>query len=160
MADLKKELAKLGMENIVTLLNSGNVIFVSENKGITELEEQMSKHLEDVFGFFIPTIIRKSSMISDLLEVNPFKEVALAKDIRLYVSFLRKDIESNLQLPWASEDGSFKILGMKDKTIWSVLDLSVSKTPKGMGFLENYYGKDITTRNWNTIVRMGKKLDS
>ncbi len=160
MADLKKELTKLGLENTVTLLNSGNVIFDSINVDMASLEKQVSKHLEDVFGFFIPTILRRSKMILDLLDEGPFKDEILTKDVRLYVSFLWKDAESNLQLPWTSEDESFKVIGRKDRTILSVLDLSISKTPKAMEVLEKHYGKGMTTRNWNTIVRVGKKLNS
>lgn len=40
----------------------------------------------------------------------------------------------------------------------SILDLSLNKTTKGMDVLEKIYGKDSTTRNWNTIKRIEKKL--
>ena len=99
-------------------------------------------------------------MIYKLMSNNPFKDIILTKDIRLYVSFLRKDTESALQLPWTSDDNSFKIIDKIDGTIVSVLDLSVSKTIKGMEVLERNFGKDITTRNWNTINRVAKKLDA
>ena len=32
------------------------------------------------------------------------------------------------------------------------------KVPKAMEILEKYYGKDNTTRNWNTIERIGMKI--
>lgn len=155
MADLSKELEKLNFENIETLLNSGNIIFDAINDN---LEKKISEHLEKSFGFPIPTIIRKSEMIYELVSNNPFKDVKLTKDTRLYVSFLRKKDNTELKLPWKSSDNSYEIIGKSDKTILSVLDLSVSKTPKGMEALEKYFGKDITTRNWNTIERIEKKL--
>ena len=158
MADLKKELQKLELENIVTLLNSGNIIFDSSSESISMLEKKVSEHLKKSFGFSIPTIIRKSELIYELLNKNPFKDVKLTKDIRLYVSFLRKNDKTNLKLPWKSSDNSYIIIGKNDQTILSVLDLSISKTPKAMGALEKYFGKDITTRNWKTIERIGLKL--
>jgi len=159
MADLKKELQKLELENVVTLLNSGNIIFTSTRISESKLEKKISEHLEKSFGFPIPTLIRKSEFIYELLSSNPFKNVKLTKDIRLYVSFLRNNDNTELKLPWKSSDNSYKIIEKKDKTILSVLDLSVSKTPKGMEILEKYFGKDITTRNWNTVERIGKKLN-
>ncbi len=158
MVDLRSKLEKLGFENVLTLLNSGNVIFDAISDTTEELEKTISKHLEKVFGFPIPTIVRKSETIYSLLDKAPFKDVLLTKDIRLYVSFLKKDIEANLQLPWTSDDNSFKIIDKIDKTVVSVLDVSVSKTPKAMEVVERYFGKDITTRNWNTIKRIEKKL--
>ncbi|MEP4095053.1 DUF1697 domain-containing protein [Reichenbachiella sp.] len=158
MADLKKEMEKLGFENIVTLLNSGNVVFDSVSDTVKNLEVKISKHLEQAFEFPVPTIIRTVKTIDELLTSNPFEHVSLTKDIRLYVSLLREDNSPELELPWKNEDGSFEILEVRDKMIISVLDLSVTKTPKGMEALEKMYGKDITTRNWNTIDRIGKKL--
>ena len=118
----------------------------------------MSVQLEKVFGFPIPTLIREAEMINDLWNNNPFREERVSKDIRLYVSFIRKNVDFDLQIPWASTDDSYKIIAIRNKTICSVLDLSVSKTPKAMEVLERYFGKDITTRNWNTIGRIVKKL--
>ncbi|MEX0289587.1 MAG: hypothetical protein AB3N14_10805, partial [Flavobacteriaceae bacterium] len=64
-----------------------------------------------------------------------------------------------MSLTWDSEDGAYRILEHQNKNILSVLDLSVSQTPKAMEILEKAYGKQqITTRNWKTIERIVKKL--
>lgn len=57
-------------------------------------------------------------------------------------------------VPYISEDKAFQIISIRDKTILSALDLSVTSTPKGMDDLEKLFGKNITTRNWNTIRRI------
>jgi uncharacterized protein (DUF1697 family) len=159
MAELRKEMEKLNFEKVITILNSGNIIFDSTKDDVKSLEKTISDHLEKIFGFPIPTILRKSEMIYHLLDSDPFKDVLLTKDIRLYVSFLQEDVETDLQFPWASDNKAFKIIDKIDKTIVSVLDLSITKTPKGMESLERYFGKHITTRNWNTIKRIEKKLE-
>lgn len=158
MVLLREEMEKLNFENVVTLLNSGNILFDAVPDDLENLEHTISEHLEEVFGFPIPTIIRKSETINGLLNMNPFKDISLTKDIRLYVSFLKKKIEMDLELPWTNNDGSYKIIAKTDNTILSVLDLSVTKTPKAMDMLREYCGTDITTRNWNTIKRIEKKL--
>ncbi|MBE0648758.1 MAG: DUF1697 domain-containing protein [Bacteroidales bacterium] len=156
MVDLRREFEKLNHKNIVTLLNSGNIVFDAINSDIEELEKKISSHLEKFFGFPIPTIIRTAEMIHRLLDNSPFHDVGLTKDIRLYVSFLRENNQVSLKLPWNSPDNSLKIIGITNKTVLSVVDLSVSETTKAMALLERYFGKDITTRNWNTIERIGK----
>ena len=158
MADLRKELAILGFENIITILNSGNIIFDAKADTIENLETIVSTHLEKHFGFPIPTIVRKAKTIITLFSDNPFEGIERTKEIRLYVSFLKKDRASNLELPWSSADESYKIIKKRDKNILSVLDLSISKTPKAMEALEKQFGKGITTRNWNTIERIDKKM--
>lgn len=159
MAELRKEMEKLGFQKVETLLNSGNVVFEATTYDLEKLEVTISEALEKAFGFAIPTLLRRAEMINQLLNKDPFKDVTPSKDIRLYVSFLRNDPTIDLHLPWMSDDNSFKIIEETDKTILSILDLSSSKTPKAMDALERYFGKDITTRNWNTLKRLEKKIN-
>ncbi len=157
MGELQMKLQEWGFEHVVTLLNSGNVIFTTTSNP-EDLEKTISEYLEHTFGFPVPTIVRDSEMINRLFQEAPFQGIEVHKDIRLYVSFLKKSAAVNLKIPWASSDNAYKILAIHDKTILSVLDLSVSNTPKAMEGLEKYFGRDITTRNWNTIARIVKKL--
>jgi uncharacterized protein (DUF1697 family) len=158
MADLRKELELLGLNNIETILNSGNIIFDTASEDLKTLENIIPEKLENTFGFPIPTILRQSTIIQQLFMEAPFKNEEITKDIRLYVSFLKEDNAPKLDLPWNSPDNSYRILNVMDRTIISVLDLSVSKTPNAMKALENFYGSEITTRNWKTIERIVKKL--
>lgn len=158
MSELKKEMERLGFENIVTILNSGNLIFTATQTEIQKLEDRISKHLESIFGFKVPVIIRSAESIIALYNNDPFKDEKITKDIRLYISFLKEKNSPELDLPWISEDGAYKIIYLSNTAILSVLDLSISKTTQAMKALEELAGKDITTRNWNTIERIIKKL--
>ena len=51
MAELKVEFTKLGYSNIITLLNSGNVIFNSDSANRQEIESRLTSQLETKFGF-------------------------------------------------------------------------------------------------------------
>jgi uncharacterized protein (DUF1697 family) len=160
MAELRKELEGLNFENVLTMLNTGNILFDTNTGDGEQLERLISKHLEKTFGFPIPAILRTSKAISELIDLDPFKNITVTKEHRLYISFLRKDVNANFKIPWTSEDGSYQIISKLGNTIISVLDLSRSKTPKAMDALENFFGKDITTRNWNTIKRIAEKLEA
>lgn len=159
MADLRRLMEKMGFNQITTILNSGNVIFQTPTEKEGALEPVIAQELLSHFGFPIPVIVRKADVISDLLQRNPFHTIEVTKDIRLYVSFMKDEPSTELVLPFTSEDSSFRILEVQDRIIYSVLDLSVSQTPKGMDTLEQLFGKNITTRNWNTLQRIAKKLN-
>lgn len=158
MADLRSELESLGFQNVVTLLNTGNIIFDSDETDMDDLQIKMAAHLEQAFGFPIPTLIKTAQSINALIEMRPFEDITVTKQIRLYLSFLWREAQTDMIFPWSSEDRSYQIIGIQDKTIISVLDLSVTGTPKGMESLEKRFGKDMTTRNWNTILKIGAKL--
>ena len=154
MASLREVLNELNCKNVKTLLNSGNIVFDTSETDIQALEDKTEKHLAKSFGFPIPVILRKKTEILQLVENDPFKNVSVNKNIRLYVSFLKHSPECTLTLPYTSKDNAFRILSIENKTILSVLDLSISNTTKGMDDLEKNFGKEITTRNWNTIEKI------
>jgi uncharacterized protein (DUF1697 family) len=158
MADLQKLLKAHGFANVVTLLNSGNVIFESAETQISALEKVIAEMLDKHFGFSIPLLLRNAEDILFIRNADPFKGIEVTKDTRLYVSFIKREPASSLMLPWISKDNSFRILDCANKAVFSVLDLSVTQTVKGMETLEQLFGKDITTRNWNTVVKIAELL--
>lgn len=158
MKELKNELEKMGFKNIITLLNSGNIILDAENTTADKLEIELTKSLETIFGFSIPVIVREAEDITQVFNLKPFKNIKVTKDTRLYVSFLKHEPKKEINLPWKTEDNSYQILDVSKKIIFSVLDLSATKTTKGMDMLEQMFGKDITTRNWNTIQKIVNKF--
>lgn len=159
MAELRKEMAELGFKNVETLLNSGNVIFDGPSNKTVDLDTEIANHLEDIFGFPIPVLIRKAERIKELIENDPFENIEVTKDIRLYITFLKEKPEKTIAPPWISEDESYRIIDIQDRAVSSVLDLSVSKTTDAMNSLGKFFGDSITTRNWNTLNRIAKKLD-
>lgn len=160
MAELRTELEKLGYSKVITLLNSGNIIFKADSDDEYRLQAEIFSHISKVFGFEIPTTVIKAKQILNLTANNPFSNESLNKTIRFYITFLNESCKSQISLPWQSEDGSYRIIHHKGRIICSVLDLSVSKTPQAMGILQSIYGKKITTRNWNTVVKIENKLTS
>lgn len=158
MVELRKMLEQLKMQNVMTLLNSGNIIFESRNTDPGELESLISQQLENTFGFPVPTLVRSAADITRLHADAPFRDIAVTPEVRLYISFLKERRPLDIELPWNSDDGSFRIIDDQGRAVLSVLDLSKSKTPKAMEALEKFYGKDITTRNWKTIERIVARL--
>ena len=127
---------------------------------LSGLEEKIADRLKTTFGFPVPVLIREAKNIKEMLSVEPFKEVETTKDIRLYVTFLKKaSKKAPLELPWVSADNAFQIIDCNSTEVISILDVSKRKTTEAMGILEKTFGKDITTRNWNTILKIGKLLD-
>jgi len=159
MPVLSGELARLGFEHIITLLNSGNVIFETSKQPAGELEEKMALFLVQTFGFTIPVILRTKEDIVALVRTNPFEGIELTPEKRFYVTFLGDSPENHLiVLPAVSVDDSFRMLGFANRAVCSVLDLSVNNTPKAMARLEQLFGKNITTRNWKTVVKLAGKF--
>lgn len=155
MARLKQMLEELGYQQVVTLLNSGNVVFTTEKRSSKALRTEIENKLEETFGFPVHTILLSHTAITALVSSDPFNAIPVTKDTRLYVTFLSEKPSSTLKLPYTSEDNSFRILSVTSSEICSVLDLSLGKgTTDAMQILERAFGRQITTRNWNTIQKI------
>ncbi len=154
MADLRENFIAMGFSKVKTLLNSGNVVFEGKAEQEPLLEKELSQYLSNSFGFNISVLVRKEEEIQNVVIENPFNGILLHKDLRLYVTFLKESPKEEFPLPWTSPDGAFQILELKERMIFSVLDVSVYKTTDAMSALEKNFGKDITTRNWNTLLKL------
>ncbi|MBJ7882810.1 DUF1697 domain-containing protein [Gelidibacter salicanalis] len=154
MADLRDKLIELGCHKVRTLMNTGNFVFETKQSNIKNLENSIESSLSQSFGFPIPVILRHQKEISDLVAASPFATINIHKEIRLYVSFLKSRSKIELTAPYHSDDKAYNILSVQNNTIFSVLDLSTTTTTKGMNELEKLFGKNITTRNWNTIKKI------
>ncbi len=158
MKELTLTMEEWGYMKISTLLNSGNIIFQCGNNHSDQLEEKLQNSLQATYGFPVPVIIRDRLQLLALKELDPFNQIELTKDLRFYVSFLKHSPAIQFELPWESFDSSFRIINIVDKAIISILDVSKSTTPNSMDILEKNFGKEITTRNWNTIIKIADKL--
>lgn len=159
MADLKTCFEEAGFTSVKTLLNTGNVIFESNSKDLTKLENDIEKILEEKFGFHIDTIVKNRKEIEEIINLDPFKNISVTKETRLYLTFVKGTITSSLKIPYISPNKNFKIISIFNNTILSLLTVNEKNgTTDGMEILEKEFGKQITTRNWNTVCRLFSQL--
>jgi hypothetical protein len=78
---------------------------------------------------------------------------------RLNVTFLKSLPRTKLKLPHRPVNKKYQLVGLYDRAVCSVIDVTDAKTPDLMGFLEKQFGKEITTRTWKTVARILKKLN-
>src|SRR5690606_24313583 len=83
MADLRENFTAMGFSKVKTLLNSGNVVFEGKDEQDPILEETISHHLTNSFGFQIPILVRKIEDIHTVVHKNPFDGIEMRKDLRL-----------------------------------------------------------------------------
>ncbi|MBM4406843.1 MAG: DUF1697 domain-containing protein, partial [Chloroflexi bacterium] len=144
----------LGFANVRTLLASGNVVFEASNaKAATS--SVIEAALEKAFGKKIGVIVRTGEALQAMVKADPFKGIKVTPETRLYVTFLGPASSSKLKLPYESPDRAFRILCLADGALYSVLTLTPGKgTVDAMDVLEKEYGKQVTTRNWNTVQKI------
>jgi uncharacterized protein (DUF1697 family) len=90
-----------------------------------------------------------------LVKKNPFKKIKVEESTRRYITFLSKPKKPSFSIPFHSDDGSTTIIEAVSTHVCTVLELSEGTgTADYMNILEEEFGKGITTRNWNTVVKI------
>lgn len=156
MDKLSRAFESWGFASVRTILASGNVLFETGRAG-EGLAQTIEKNIEKSFGLDGSVILRTVDDIQNMAKADPFKGIVVTPQTRLYVTFLTEKSRSSLKVPYESQDKDFRILGVTDGEVFSVLTLSRDRrTVDAMKILETEFGKKVTTRNWNTIGRILK----
>ena len=158
MADLRRAFKAWGFSNIRTLLATGNVLFESDETDTMVLQQTIEVGLTETFGFDVPVIIRTLEEMQALADSDPFRGIEVTPDTRLYITFLAEEPDSDLPVPYESPTKNYQILAVSEREVCSVLTLTdTMRSPDAMNILEKEFGKNITTRNWNTVLKLLEK---
>ncbi len=161
MPKLKSAFESLRFRNVRTILASGNVVFETGMSDTTVLEKRIERHLKKTFERDISVLVRSLEKLRRLSESEAFKGIAMTPQTRLYVTFLSERLKRDLKIPRGSDTKPFEIVRVSEREVFSVITLTPgSRTVDLMGILEKEFGAKITTRNWNTIVRILKEYFS
>jgi uncharacterized protein (DUF1697 family) len=154
MDELKQTLEALGCTDVKTILNSGNVVFGSEEADTGKLKQTIAAAFAKAFGFPVTVLLRTEQEIRELIADDPFQAVPVTPTLRFNVTFLDTPSEKIIHSQHA-----LQIIAQYPDAICTVVDLASGKgTVDMMAMLEKTYGKHITTRTWTTVQRIGKLL--
>ncbi len=155
---LRGVLEGLGFQNVRTVISSGNVLFETPSNDAKTLEETIEKAWPARLGFTSTTIVRSQEELRQLVESNPFKGIDDSPTSRLNVTFLKNKPQTDLKFPY--EGQGYTVMGVRGRAVFTIIDLSGTKTPDVMRWLEKQFGKEISTRTWKTVHRILQKLNA
>jgi uncharacterized protein (DUF1697 family) len=149
MKDLVLILQRLGLQNIRTYIQSGNVLFQCEDGNTSQLADRMSAEIKKAHGFAPQVLLLEPKELSKAIAANPFAE-AESDPKTLHVLFLMSatqapDLKKLEQIKAASE--RFELKGR----------LFYLHAPDGVGrsklaaSAERLLGVPVTGRNWKTV---------
>jgi uncharacterized protein (DUF1697 family) len=155
---LREVCRDLGLENVQTIISSGNVIFDSDAPDHAELEDMIEAAWPERLGFTSTTILRTSDQIEDLATSAPFGELTHGPETYLLVTFSKHPLEVDVELPHRPPDRDYTLVGATRGELFSVTDTLNSATPDVMSWIENRFGKAVSSRTWLTVLRVRDRM--
>lgn len=155
---LRGVLEGLGFDNVASVISSGNLIFDGDGE-LEEMEARIEAAWPKQLGFESSTTLRSLADLERLIAANPFGEREDVPASRLHVTFLKRDTDVELELPHHGPAGGYEILTIEDRAIFTVVNTTDGpRTSAMMRWLEQTFGKEITTRTWKTVHRIAKRM--
>jgi uncharacterized protein (DUF1697 family) len=151
MPELKRSFEAAGFTDVKTVLSSGNVVFSARSAPEASLERTAEDAMNEHLGRAFPTLVRPLEALHAILASDPYRPFRISPGTKRVVTFLRERPKVKLTLP--IELHGARILRMQDREVFS----AYVPTPRGpvfMTLIEKTFGKEVTTRTWETVKRV------
>jgi len=158
MKSLKELIESLGFTDVMTYIQSGNVVFRSpENKPAELFSEMINVAMRGQFGFNVPVICRTKDEWNKTIHNNPFLQVPGLDPSFLHVTFLEKASAENVAATFTAHDFSPEKVFIRGKDVYLYCPNGYGNAKLNNTFIEGRLGVAATTRNWKTVLTLGEK---
>ena len=152
MKTLKDLLERLGLTDVVTYLNSGNVVFES-GLGASELTRLIEEELERAFGEKIPTLVKTSTEMIAIAESIP-REWGNNDGEQTYVAYLFGDVaKPGLVSDLPVKRQFMSIFYAPEAIVWNIKRENYNRSQITKIAGHSSYAR-LTTRNVNTARKL------
>jgi len=154
MAELKELHESLGLENVFTYIQSGNVVFSSEEEDVERLRRQIEDNFEQKFGFHSDVFVRSSAELGEIIQHNPFQNQPDKAPNWIVVMFLgtrpADAAQKNLLETYVGPEEIF----VNGKELHVYYPDGIGRSKLMPGLIEKKLKTVGTARNWNTILKL------
>ena len=154
MADLKACLEKLGLTEVTTFIQSGNVVFGSTEKSQSTLTEKIEKALAKQFNYKAQVMLVSHAQLKSIVKGIPKGFGKTPDKFRYNVIFLKQPLSAQtVAKTIALKEGVDQAYPGKG-VLYFVQLISKASQSKLAKVISTPFYKNITIRNWNTTSKL------
>ncbi|HZF30301.1 MAG TPA: DUF1697 domain-containing protein [Gammaproteobacteria bacterium] len=162
MDGLKDLYESVGLRDVRTLLNSGNVLFRSNLKDRARLAKRLVQEIERRFDLKIEILLRTLPELTMLVERGP--ALSERQDPgKLHVMFLAGVPDKKAQAALLEAHRGPEIIEIRGPELYLYYPNGAGRSKLTNAFIEAELGLAGTARNWNTVrklIEAGEALDA
>ena len=159
MDELKDLHEALGFKDVIPYIQSGNVVFTSDDADVARLRGHIEHGFEKSFGFHVEVFVRSLAELREIIEKNPFQNQPNRDSKWVAVLFLAARPETTAQ------EGLLKTYAGPEELFFTGQEVYIYY-PNGMGrsklslsLMEKKLKTMGTARNWNTVLQLQRLLE-
>jgi uncharacterized protein (DUF1697 family) len=153
MAELRTLFADLGHGEVVSYLQSGNVVFEPAAGSGQEVTARLEQRIAATFGVEVRVLLRTAAHLGAVLSGSPY----LSREgdpTKLHVTFLEQkpspERAGRLDIP----RGETATLTLAGREVYLHCPDGYGRTKLNNSFIERRLGVAATTRNWKTVIAL------
>ena len=165
MEALREAYEAIGLAEVRTLLQSGNVVFRSGLTDRARLVKRIMQEIERRFDLQIEVILRTLAEVASIVDRGPVLSPRADKS-KLLVMFLASVPDAAAQAAlkkWHKDKALKEMLELRGPEIYLYYPDGVGRSKLTSGVIENKLDTAGTARNWNTLVKLvevGRSLET
>lgn len=157
MERLRELFAELGLLDVRTFIQSGNVFFETKETDRAALTRKIEAHLLQRLGYEVPTFLRTEDELERALALDPFKDVQIAPGVGLCIMFVSRPLPAGVTLPVRSPKNDFEVLQATAGELFVVVRRVEGRVGNVAAFVEKAFDVKATARFFGTA---GKILEA
>jgi len=159
MEELTKIFAGLGLKNVQTYIQSGNVIFESAEKNQEKLAAKMEAALHKKMKMEVPCCLRTEAEVRAVAKADPFRGNRLRETGKYYVAFLREAPEPAQAGVLEGFSSDIELYKVKGREVYVVFTAEKRAKVKFSGnAVEKTLAVRATGRNHNVVCEIAELL--
>jgi uncharacterized protein (DUF1697 family) len=153
MPELKAALEQAGFTEVKTVISSGNAVFSARAASASTLEKKCEEAFERHLDHRFLTIVRPIDHLEALIDRDPFAAFTLPHGAKRNVTFLRRRPDEPPTLPLRLRGAEMLALDGREALTYYIPN---QVDPAFMVLIDKTLGKEVTTRTWETVLRIVK----
>lgn len=163
MSDLCAVCESLKFRDVQTYVQSGNVIFRTDERDLLVLTKRMEKAIERRFGFQSDTILRTAAELRQVIAKNPFAKRRGIDPKRLLVTFLATDPGEDARTLLRKMKTDPEELWIAGRELYIYYPNGMARPKLSWPAIEKILKTSGTGRNWNSVInllQLAEKLEA
>jgi uncharacterized protein (DUF1697 family) len=155
MGELRTLFLDLGLDDVATYVQSGNVIFKSQVADSTKLTATIERRIRRDLDLDVAVILRTKAQLTRVAGANPFA-AREREPTKLHVTFLartptRSRVRELETITFPPDE--FRVIG---KEIYLHTPRGYGRSKLSGGYFEKQLSVAATTRNWRTVKKLAE----
>jgi uncharacterized protein (DUF1697 family) len=158
MADLRAWLTGQGLENVRTLLQTGNAVFETSGGSEADLERRLEAQAREQLGLDTAFFVRTPEEWQEAMQANPFAAEAERDPARTVVLALKEEaVPARVEALRAGIKGPERI-ETAGRALYAVYPDGQGRSKLTTALIERALETRCTARNWNTVLRIAEAV--